>query len=119
MRMGPVPEKAIELLLPVARARGFVIRCARNRKGGIDLVIAAPGLTAFVCVSAGPGGCTNHRRIWPFSWRYRSPCSSGCRPAPGDPVKSGHATTMATSGVSGTPAPENRALPGSAGTGIP
>lgn len=50
MTKGPVPEKAIELVLPVARARGFVIRCLRSSESGIDLIIAGLGLTALICV---------------------------------------------------------------------
>jgi hypothetical protein len=50
MRKGPVPEKAIGLALPVARARGFVIPCRRSRESGIDLIIVSAGLTALICV---------------------------------------------------------------------
>jgi len=50
MRKGPAPEKAIDIALPIALARGIVVFCRRDRNSGIDLVAACPGLTALVCI---------------------------------------------------------------------
>jgi hypothetical protein len=47
---GPVPKKAIEAALPVARARGFVILCERHRGSIASFVIAGPGGTAIIYV---------------------------------------------------------------------
>jgi hypothetical protein len=47
---GPVPKKAIEAALPVARARGFVILCERHRGSIASFVIAGPDGTAIVYV---------------------------------------------------------------------
>jgi hypothetical protein len=48
MTKGPVPQKAIEAALPIARARGFVILCQRHRGSIASFVIAGPGWTAIV-----------------------------------------------------------------------
>jgi hypothetical protein len=48
MTKGPVPRKAIEVAMPVARARGFVILCERHRGSIVSFVIAGPGWTAIV-----------------------------------------------------------------------
>ena len=50
MTKGPVPKKAIDTALPVARARGFVILCERHRGSIASFVIAGPGGTAIVYV---------------------------------------------------------------------
>ena len=50
MTKGPVPQKALDLALPVARARGVVILCQRHRGSFASFVIAGPGGTAIVCV---------------------------------------------------------------------
>jgi len=48
MTKGPVPQKAIDIALPVARSRGFVILCQRHRGSIASFVIAGPGWTAIV-----------------------------------------------------------------------
>jgi hypothetical protein len=48
MTKGPVPKKAIDIALPVARARGVVILCQRHRGSIASFVIAGPGWTAIV-----------------------------------------------------------------------
>lgn len=48
MTKGPVPRKAIDIALPVARARGVVILCQRHRGSIASFVIAGPGWTAIV-----------------------------------------------------------------------
>jgi hypothetical protein len=40
MSRGPVPQKAIGIALPIARARGFVIFCRQYRGSVADLIIA-------------------------------------------------------------------------------
>lgn len=50
MMKGPVPEKAIQIAMPVALSRGFVISCRRSKLSGIDFVIVSPGLAALVCI---------------------------------------------------------------------
>lgn len=39
MSRGPPPKKAIELALPIAQARGFVVSCKRERGSVCDIVI--------------------------------------------------------------------------------
>jgi hypothetical protein len=48
MSRGPLPEKAFGLALPVARARGFVSFCKRERGGVCDFVIFGCDGTAVV-----------------------------------------------------------------------
>ena len=48
MTKGPVPKKAIEVAMPVARARGFVILCQRHRGSIASFIIAGPGWTTIV-----------------------------------------------------------------------
>jgi len=48
MTKGPVPQKAIDIALPVARARGFVILCQRHRGNIASFIIAGPDWTAIV-----------------------------------------------------------------------
>lgn len=50
MTKGPVPQKAIDIALPVAMARGFVIPCRRVNGSIADFVIAGPGWTAVVSI---------------------------------------------------------------------
>ena len=50
MTKGPVPQKAIDIALPVAMARGFVIPCRRANGSVADFVIAGPGWTAVVSI---------------------------------------------------------------------
>ena len=65
MTKGPVPKKAIDIALPVARARGLVILCQRHRGSIASFVIAGPGWTAIVYLgrtrrlSDLPGGIAN------------------------------------------------------------
>jgi hypothetical protein len=50
MSRGPLPQKGIELAMPVAQARGFVILCRHYYGYVCDLVIAEPGRTTIVRV---------------------------------------------------------------------
>jgi hypothetical protein len=50
MTKGPVPKKAIEVAMPIARARGFVILCQRHRGSFASFIIAGPGWTTIVYV---------------------------------------------------------------------
>jgi hypothetical protein len=50
MTKGPVPQKAIDIALPVAMVRGFVIPCRRVNGSVADFVIAGPGWTAVVSI---------------------------------------------------------------------
>jgi hypothetical protein len=48
MTKGPVPKKAIEVAMPIARSRGFVILCQRHRGSIASFIIAGPGWTTIV-----------------------------------------------------------------------
>jgi hypothetical protein len=48
MSRGPMPQKGIDIALPVARARGFVILCRHYYGYVCDLVIAESGRTSIV-----------------------------------------------------------------------
>jgi hypothetical protein len=48
MTKGPVPRKAMEIVLPIAKARGFVILCQRHRGSIASFIIAGPGWTTIV-----------------------------------------------------------------------
>lgn len=48
MTKGSMPRKAINIALPVARARRFMILCQRHRRSIVSFVIAGPGWTAIV-----------------------------------------------------------------------
>jgi len=48
MTKGPVPKKAIDVAMPIAWARGFVILCERHRGSIASFIIAGPGWTAIV-----------------------------------------------------------------------
>jgi hypothetical protein len=51
MSRGPVPQKAIEIALPIARARGFVMLCQRYHGSVADVIIAEfSGRTTIVCI---------------------------------------------------------------------
>ena len=50
MTKGPVPQKAIDIALPAAMARGFGIPCRRVNGSIADFVIAGPGWTAVVTI---------------------------------------------------------------------
>src|SRR5512137_2125286 len=50
MNRGPLPQKGIEIAMPVALARGFVILCRHYYGYVCDLVIAEPGRTTIVRV---------------------------------------------------------------------
>jgi hypothetical protein len=43
MSRGPLPQKAIDTALPVAKIRGFVIVCRRYRGSVVDFIVAEPG----------------------------------------------------------------------------
>ncbi|OPX65167.1 MULTISPECIES: hypothetical protein [unclassified Methanoregula] len=45
MNRGPWPEKAMEIAMPYANARGFVILCKRYHGCVCDFIIAEPGQT--------------------------------------------------------------------------
>jgi hypothetical protein len=45
MTRGPIPKKAINAALAVARARGIVSLCHRSRESLCDIVIHAKGVT--------------------------------------------------------------------------
>jgi len=51
MKRGPLPEKAIELAIPFALARGFLIFCRRTRGSICDLMILSPGRTTLVALA--------------------------------------------------------------------
>ncbi|MDD1685706.1 hypothetical protein [Methanoregula sp.] len=51
MKRGPLPEKAIELAIPFARTRGFLICCRRTRGSVCDLMILSPGRTTLVTMA--------------------------------------------------------------------
>lgn len=48
MSRGPPPKKAIELALPIAQARGYVVFCKRERGSICDIVIFGEGVTIVV-----------------------------------------------------------------------
>jgi hypothetical protein len=50
MMKGPVPQKAIDIALPLALAQGFVMLCRRHHGSVADFVLAGFGWTAIVCV---------------------------------------------------------------------
>jgi hypothetical protein len=50
MSKGPAPKKAIELALPVALDRGFVIFCKQERGSICNLVLLEPGRTSVIRV---------------------------------------------------------------------
>jgi hypothetical protein len=51
MSRGPVPQKEIEIALPIARARGFVILCRWYHGSVADFIIAEfAGRTTIVCI---------------------------------------------------------------------
>jgi len=51
MKRGPLPEKAIELAIPFALARGFVIFCRRTHGSVCDFNILSPGRTTLVAMA--------------------------------------------------------------------
>lgn len=51
MSRGPPPKKAIELAIPYAHARGYVIFSRRQRGSVCDLVILGSGRTTIVCMA--------------------------------------------------------------------
>ena len=50
MNRGPLPQKGIDIAMPVALARGFVILCRHYYGYVCDLIIAEPGRTTIVRV---------------------------------------------------------------------
>jgi hypothetical protein len=50
MNRGPLPQKGIDIAMPVALARGFIILCRHYYGYVCDLVIAEPGRTTIVRV---------------------------------------------------------------------
>jgi hypothetical protein len=50
MSRGPLPHKGIDIAMPVARARGFVILCRHYYGYVCDFIIAEPGRTSIVRV---------------------------------------------------------------------
>jgi hypothetical protein len=82
MTKGPVPKKAMEIALPVARARGIVILCQRHRGSIASFIIAGPGWTAIVYL-----GRTRQLNELPgniaFQFRYGFAGLRRILPAPG------------------------------------
>jgi hypothetical protein len=50
MNRGPLPQKGIDIAMPVALARGFVILCRHYHGYVCDFIIAEPGRTTIVRV---------------------------------------------------------------------
>ena len=50
MMKGPVPQKAIDIALPLALAQGFVMLCWRHHGSVADFVLTGFGWSAVVCV---------------------------------------------------------------------
>ena len=53
MTRGPIPKKAIDTAIPVARARGLVAGCTPGRESTCDFVICEPVQTSLVRVRPG------------------------------------------------------------------
>ena len=84
MSRGPPPEKAIRLALPIAKARGFVTFCRRERGSICDFIILCPGLTAVVRL-----GRTKrlHGSLADMEFQFAG-AAAGLRTVPPDPARS-------------------------------
>jgi len=51
MKRGPLPKKAIEIAIPFALARGFLIFCKRTHGSVCDFNILSPGRTTLVAIT--------------------------------------------------------------------
>jgi hypothetical protein len=51
MKRGPLPKKAIEIAIPFALARGFLIFCRRTHGSVCDFNILSPGRTTLVTMA--------------------------------------------------------------------
>ncbi len=84
MSRGPPPEKAIRLALPIAKARGFITFCRRERGSICDFIILCPGLTAVVRL-----GRTKrlHGSLADMEFQFAG-AAAGLRTVPPDPARS-------------------------------
>ena len=51
MKRGPLPKKAIDIAIPFALARGFLIFCRRTHGSVCDFNILSPGRTTLVAMA--------------------------------------------------------------------
>jgi len=51
MKRGPLPKKAIDIAIPFALARGFLIFCRRTHGSVCDFNILSPGRTTLVAIA--------------------------------------------------------------------
>ncbi len=111
MSRGPVPQKGIDIALPIALARGFVIFCRHYYGYVCDLVIAEIGRTTIVRV------CRTKRlydTVAGMAGQFGTGIAGLCRVPrdPGRPWRSGLPTITGVSGSSGSMDPDLSRYPG-------